>query len=155
MSGKQNTTLPPEIQAALENRFRAPRVQPDDTRAIPVSPEMRPTPQALARDQRAQRETKRFDDGDYEQQARRNKHRRGQAAKSAFHWAKMAVLVFGGILFVGLNIVWFMHVALPESCCRYLPKEDLSLIQYVIGAVWVGKLGMLLERYAQKHSDEE
>lgn len=115
----------------------------------PPAPSM-PSDADLARDSLVQAEIREFDEGRYDRQAKRNQHDREQSAKNVLHIANVSILIFGLVLFAMLNIVWFIHIA---AGVRYLPDESLFVIQNIVAAVWVGKLGMLLERYASKHSD--
>lgn len=148
MRDKPKWPLPADITDLLHSN------EPDEpVRPIPAAVAFdKPSLDALAYDTRALDEKREFDDGNYEHQARRNKYVRDQAARGAVHRGSLCLLWLGLAMFAGLNIVWFLHVACGW---KFLPSENVTLIQNVIAAVWVGKLGMLLERYAHKHSIDE
>jgi hypothetical protein len=143
-----------ELHASLEAALRARKP------ADPVRPEGQlqriPSPhinQARV-DKRARAEEEEFELGDYDRQARRNKHKRGEAARGAFHWLSITMLVLGAAIFVVFNIVWMVHVAGPQRL-RYLAPDEIALIQNIVIAVWSGNAGFLIKKYFEQATKED
>ena len=68
---------------------------------------------------------------EYDQDSRKQEHRRTQGIKNWSYWALLVSVGFGMLVIFSVVVVWLIHVLAPEHC-RWLSQDEVQYIKTIL-----------------------
>lgn len=104
--------------------------KPNDTEQEPTI-DLPDVDQGGGDDSLAKKERAAIQGDDYEEDGKKQDHRRNQGLKNVAYYGMYCLMWFGILLLITFVSIWAYHILSP-SCWHWLPKEGIDHIQTIL-----------------------